>query len=108
MAYRWPAGTAFKRIDVDVEDRVCPVCACYMHVCDHRYHQLWTLQGPTQVVNRFVRCPEPSGASRGRTFSPEAELSLSMPRWCLGWDVFCWLGHGRFARHGSVCQLRAE
>jgi hypothetical protein len=108
MAYRWPAGTAFKRIDVDVEDRACPVCACYMHVCDHRYHHLWTLQGPTQVVNRLVRCPEPSCESRGRTFSPEAELSISMPRWCLGWDVFCWLGHRRFARHWSVSQLRAE
>jgi hypothetical protein len=108
MAYRWPAGTAFKRIDVDVEDRACPVCACYMHVCDHRYHHLWTLQGPTQVVNRLVRCPEPACASRGRTFSPAAELSISMPRWCLGWDVFCWLGHRRFARHWSVPQLRAE
>jgi hypothetical protein len=108
MAYRWPAGTAFKRIDVDVEDRACPVCACYMHVCDHRYHPLWTLQGPTQVVNRLVRCPEPSCESRGHTFSPEAELSISMPRWCLGWDVFCWLGHRRFARHWSVSQLRAE
>ena len=108
MAYRWPAGTAFKRIDVDVEDRACPVCACYMHVCDHRYHHLWTLQGPTQVVNRLGRCPEPSCESRGRTFSPAAELSISMPRWCLGWDVFCWLGHRRFARHWSVPQLRAE
>ena len=81
---------------------------CYMHVCDHRYHHLWTLQGPTQVVNRLVRCPEPSCESRGRTFSPAAELSISMPRWCLGWDVFCWLGHRRFARHWSVPQLRAE
>jgi hypothetical protein len=31
-----------------------------------------------------------------------------MPRWCLGWEVFCWLGHRRFARHWSVPQLRAE
>src|SRR2546421_4152413 len=31
-----------------------------------------------------------------------------MPRWCLGWDVFCWLGHRRFARHWSVPQLRLE
>jgi hypothetical protein len=79
-----------------------------MHVCDHRYHHLWTLEGPTQVVNRLVRCPEPSCESRGHTFSPEAELSISMPRWCLGWDVFCWLGHRRFARHWSVPQLRLE
>jgi hypothetical protein len=108
MAYRWPAGTIFKRIDLDVADRSCPVCARCMYVCDHRYHHLWTLEGPTQVVNRLVRCPEPSCASRGRTFSPEAELSISMPRWCLGWDVFGWLGHRRFARHWSVPKLRWE
>src|SRR4029450_1368005 len=108
MAYRWPAGTVFKRIDLDVEDRLCPGCTLAMHVCDHRYHHLWTLQGPTQVVNRLVRCPDPTCASRGQTFSPEAELSISMPRWCMGWDVFCWLGHRRCARHWSVPQLRAE
>jgi hypothetical protein len=93
---------------LDVEDRSCPVCGRSMYVCDHRYHHLWTFQGATQVINRLVRCPDPSCASRGRTFSPEAELSLSMPRWCLGWDVFCWLGHRRFARHWSVPQLRLE
>jgi hypothetical protein len=108
MAYRWPAGTVFKRIDLDVEDRSCPVCDRDMHVCDHRYHHLWTLQGPTQVVNRLVRCPDPTCENRGQTFSPEAELSISMPRWCIGWDVFCWLGHRRFGRHWSVPQLRAE
>jgi len=108
MAYRWPAGTAFKRITLDVEDCWCPVCDRHMHVCDHRYHHLWTLEGPTQVVNRLVRCPDASCASRGHTFSPEAELSLSMPRWCIGWDVLCWLGHRRFARHWSVPQLRLE
>ena len=108
MAYRWPAGTAFKRITLDVEDCWCPVCDRHMHVCDHRYHHLWTLEGPTQVVNRLVRCPDASCESRGRTFSPAAELSLSMPRWCIGWDVLCWLGHRRFARHWSVPQLRLE
>jgi hypothetical protein len=108
MAYRWPAGTTFKRIVLEVEDRSCPVCDRYMHVCDHRYHALWTFEGPTQVVNRLVRCPDTSCQSRGRTFSPEAELSISMPRWCIGWDVLCWLGHRRFARHWSVPQLRLE
>jgi hypothetical protein len=108
MAYRWPAGTVFNRLTLDVEDRSCPVCGRYMHVCDHRYHHLWTFQGATEVINRLVRCPDPSCESRGRTFSPEAALSISMPRWCLGWDVFCWLGHRRFARHWSVPQLRLE
>jgi hypothetical protein len=108
MAYRWPAGTACTRIVLDVEDRSCPVCDRYMHVCDHRYHHLWTLAGPTQVVNHLVRCPAPSCESRGHTFSPATELSISMPRWCMGWDVLCWLGQRRFARHWSVPQLRAE
>ena len=108
MAYRWPAGTVCKRIDVDVENRSCPVCKRYMHVCDHRYHRLWTFEGATQVVNRLVHCPDASCKSRGRTFSPEAALSISMPRWCIGWDVLCWLGHRRFARHWSVPQLRVE
>ena len=108
MAYRWPAGTAFKRMTLDVEDCWCPVCDRHLHVCDHRYHHLWTLDGPTQVVNRLVRCPDASCESRGRTFSPEAALSLSMPRWCRGWDVVGWLGHRRFARHWSVPQLRLE
>src|SRR5947208_13767633 len=79
-----------------------------MHVCDHRYHHLWTWQVPTQVVNRLVRCPDASCESRWCTLSPEAELSISMPRWCLGWDVFCWPGHRRFPRHWSVPQLRGE
>ena len=77
-------------------------------MCDHRYHHLWTLQGPTQGVNRLVRCPDASCESRGCTFSPEAALSISMPRGCLGWEVLCWLGHRRFARHWSVPQLRAD
>ena len=108
MAYRWPAGRVCNRLTFDVEDRSCPVCGRSMHGCDHRYHPLWTFQGATQVSNRLVRCPDPSCESRGRTFSPEAALSISMPRWCVGWDVWCWLEHRRFARHGSVPQLRLE
>ena len=36
------------------------------------------------------------------------ELSLTMPWWLIGWDVFAWIGHRRFARHWSVWQVRAE
>jgi len=31
-----------------------------------------------------------------------------MPWWLIGWDVFAWMGHRRFARHWSVPQIRAE
>jgi hypothetical protein len=106
MAYRWPAGTAFKGMTLEVEDCWGPVCDRSMYVCAHRSPHRWPLEGPTQVVNRLVRCPDASCASRGRTCSPEAAWSLSMPRWCRGWEVLCWLGHRRFARHWSVPQLR--
>jgi hypothetical protein len=35
-------------------------------------------------------------------------MTLTMPRWMIGWDVFCWMGHRRIARHWSVPQIRAE
>ena len=31
-----------------------------------------------------------------------------MPRWGIGWDVFCWIGQRRFSRHWSVPQIRHE
>jgi hypothetical protein len=31
-----------------------------------------------------------------------------MPWWLIGWDVFAWMGHRRFARHWSVPQIRWE
>ncbi len=106
MAYRWPVGTTFTRIALAVEDRSGPVCDRSMPVCDHRDHALWTFEGPIQVINHLVRCPDPACQSRGRTFSPEAERSISMPRWGIGWDVLCWLGQRRLARHWSVPQRR--
>jgi hypothetical protein len=33
---------------------------------------------------------------------------LTLPWWLIGWDVFCWMGHRRFARHWSVPQIRGE
>ena len=41
-----------------------------------------------------------------QTLSPEAETTITMPWWVLGWEVVGWLGHRRFARHWSVQQLR--
>jgi hypothetical protein len=31
-----------------------------------------------------------------------------LPGWLIGWDVFCFIGHRRFARHWSVPHIRAE
>jgi len=31
---------------------------------------------------------------------------VTLPGWLIGWDVCCWMGHRRFARHWSVPQIR--
>jgi len=35
-------------------------------------------------------------------------MGIAPPYWTIGWDVFAWMGHRRFARHWSVPQIRAE
>ena len=36
------------------------------------------------------------------------EATIALPAWAIGWDVFCWIGHRRFARHWSIPQIRHE
>jgi hypothetical protein len=108
MSHSWATGTAFRRIELSVEQRDCPCCGSYMHVCCHRLRHLFTLDGPVELLLRLVHCLQKECPGQGRTYSPEAETAVAMPRWALGWDVFCWLGHRRFSRHWSVPTLRAE
>jgi hypothetical protein len=108
MAHPWPKETVFKRWELDVQDRACRICNRNMHVCDHRDRRIFTLGGPVHLLLRLVRCPDKSCLGHPRTFSPEAELSITMPYWAIGWDVFAWVGHRRFARHWSVPQICAE
>jgi len=106
MPYRWPADTVFTRLELDVEDRWCHTCGSQLTVCDHRHRRLFTLTGPLHVVCKLVHCPILTCPAHPQTRSPEAETALAMPWWVLGWDVVCWLGHRRFARHWSVGQIR--
>jgi len=108
MPHRWAEGTEFVRLVLDVEDRACPQCGRKMHICDHRQHPIFTLEGPRQVVCRLVKCPARACPGHHRTISPPSESALCLPRSILGWDVFCWIGHRRFARHWSVPQIRSE
>jgi len=108
MPYRWPADMIFTRLDLTVEERWCQACGCRLTLCDHRHRRLFTLNGPLHVVCKLAHCPAAVCPAHTRTLSPESETALAMPWWVLGWDVVCWLGHRRFARHWSVGQLRAE
>ena len=77
-------------------------------VCDHRHHRIFCLDGPTHLVCKLNHCPDPRCPGHHKTVSPEAEATITVPSWVLGWDVFCWIGHRRFARHWSVPQIRGE
>ena len=108
MAYCWPDDTVFSRLELHVEEQWCQTCGGRLRVCDHRHRRVFTLQGPLHVVCKLVHCPERVCPAHSQTLSPEAETALAMPWWVLGWDVVCWLGHRRFARHWAVGQIRTE
>jgi hypothetical protein len=108
MPYAWPEDTDFALWELDVLDRECPSCGRMMHVCDHRYRRVHTLDGPVQLVCKLDHCPDPRCPGHAKTKSPELEVTIALPKWAIGWDVFCWIGHRRFARHWSISQIQSE
>ena len=103
MRSPWPEDTVFRRLLLDVEDQHCEHCGATLHVCDHRFHRIHTLQGPLELVCRLAHCSDRVCPARRHTLSPAAELSLTLPWWQLGWDVFCWLGRAA-SRGTGVCR----
>jgi hypothetical protein len=108
MSYAWPEDTDFSLWELDVLDRDCPVCGRMMYVCDHRYRRIHTLEGPVQLVCKLNHCPDPRCPGHAKTKSPELEVTIALPKWAIGWDVFCWIGHRRYARHWSASLIQAE
>jgi hypothetical protein len=108
MSYRWPQDTVFHHLTLDVEERSCGVCGGFLKVYSHRRRRFFTFDGPIHLTSKLARCSALACPGHDTTVNPEAETALVMPRWILGWDVFSWLGHRRFARHWSVPQIREE
>ena len=108
MPHHWPADTDFILWELDVMDRECAYCGRMMHICDHRYRHFYTLDGPVELVCKLNHCPDPECPGHAKTKSPEIEVAIALPAWAIAWDVFCWIGHRRFARHWSIPQIRHE
>lgn len=108
MPYKWPADTDFAVWELDVLDRDCPVCGRMMYVCDHRYRRFHTLEGPVELVCKLNHCPNHACPGHAKTKSPELEVTIALPKWAIGWDVLCWIGHRRCSRHWSISQIRGE
>ena len=108
MPYDWPEDTDFALWELDVLERNCPTCGRMMHVCDHRYRRFHTLQGPVELLCRLDHCPDPGCPGHTKTKSPETEVTIALPKWAIGWDVFCWIGHRRCSRHMAIPLIRSE
>jgi hypothetical protein len=108
MPYLWPKETEFALWELDVLDRTCSVCGRKMYICDHRYRHLHTLEGPLELVCKLNHCPNPGCPGHAHTKSPELEIMIALPKWAIGWDVLCWIGHRRCSRHWSLTQIQGE
>jgi len=89
------------------EDRACPQCGARMHIRCTRKRSIHTFSGPLRLIVKLVQCCHEQ-CDLTTTFAPEQEAEYAMPRWGIGWDVFCWIGQRRFSRHWSVPQIRLE
>lgn len=89
------------------ENRACPECGARMHIRCGRTRRIHSLSGPVRLSIKLVQCRSEQ-CENARTYAPEQEAEYAMPRWGIGWDVFCWMGQRRFSRHWSVPQIRHE
>ena len=60
------------------------------------------------MLCRLDRCPDPDCPGHHKTKSPETEVTIALPKWAIGWDVFCWIGHRRCSRHMAIPLIRSE
>ena len=108
MSYRWAANTEFREVTLEVLERTCPKCQHPRVIESRRKRRFFTCEGPVHLTCQLCRCSNPDCPEYKTLVSPEAEMRLALPYCVLGWDVLCWLGHRRFARHWSVPQIRQE
>jgi len=93
MSRSLPKDSAWKEVVLDVEHTWCDECRERMHARKHEHHHIFTLNDPVHLTSKRVQCVTADCLNRGCLVAPDAILSWTMPRWLIGWDVFCWLGH---------------
>jgi hypothetical protein len=107
---RWGPGIKFQEVVVEPEpeDRRCSHCGEYTYIYEHRDRRLYLLTGAIHLVSKIAHCMNKGCPGHQEVIESAAEMSVSPPFWTIGWDVFAWMGHRRFARNWSVPQIRAE
>jgi len=107
---RWGPGIEFRKLvlEPEADDRRCSHCGEFTHIYEHRDRRLYLLTGATHLVSKIAHCMDKDCPGHQEVVESAAEMSLAPPFWTIGWDVFAWMGHRRFARNWSVPQIRAE
>jgi len=95
-------------VEPEPADRRCSHCGEYTHIYEHRDRRLYLLTGAIHLVSKIAHCIDKGCLGHQEVIASAAEMSLAPPFWTIGWDVFAWMGHRRFARNWSVPQIRAE
>ena len=110
LRLRWDPGVKFRKLVLEPEpdDRRCSHCGQFTHIYEHRDRRLYLLTGATHLVSKIAHCMDKECPGHQEVVESAAEMSLAPPFWTIGWDVFAWMGHRRFARNWSVPQIRAE
>jgi hypothetical protein len=110
LRLRWGPGVKFRKLVLEPEpdDRRCSHCGEFTHIYEHRDRRLYLLTGATHLVSKIAHCMDKACPGHQEVVESAAEMSLAPPFWTIGWDVFAWMGHRRFARSWSVPQIRAE
>lgn len=107
---RWDPRITFQTLvlEPEFEDRPCAHCGKFTYIYEHRDRRLYLLSGPTRLVSKIAHCRDKGCPGHQEVVASPTEMRLAPPYWTIGWDVFAWMGHRRFARHWSVPQIRAE
>ena len=108
MSSKWPSSVEFKTQVLQVEERICRICGNPLHQYKDRIHCIYSFEGPLQLVCKLSRCSNKECSESRTLINPKSEISLTMPRWRIGWDLFLWMGFRRFKRHWSVPQIHRE
>lgn len=108
MGRAWNESIEFKTIEINFEKGICTLCGSKLYVGVKGDRRIYTLGSPVRFKRKRAHCANPKCANSQRQLQPDEERDLALPRWKIGWDVFCWIGFRRFKRHWSVPQICEE
>ena len=108
MSSKWPSDTQFREKVRHKSDKVCPICGSKLIIRSERIHRIYSLDGPLKLVCKLSCCSPFQCDGRTTLINPKSEISITMPRWRIGWDLFLWMGFRRLKRHWSVPQIHHE